>query len=935
MRDARSRRRHDCAHRGVTCSRGHDSSMCGYTHTYVHAFLCMYPLVTNHDPGTSAPTVWVRPFALARHRATTATAMATSLSRAYVSVGTNRAPSAVAFAPREGRRDAHGVDDDDDDVIFFAGGDACAVYDVRQARIARTVRGDGARGTTTSALGTTVTAVCALDGGGVVFGDARGWCFFATTRDGGAPTVEASCSHASGPVRDACAVRVGVRVHVVLTCADDGAVRVWRVEDGGRAATASGAVAFDAASGPLCVDIARAPSSSLHGDGDAYKYIMAVGCVDGRTRIYVCDFSALAAASASEGVEATFETCGTLDGHADWVRGVKFSPTRGEGVVFLATASQDKSARVWRIQTVALDAADGGEKESVAAFMRLAAPPKPPSALLAGRRIKTSLESLLIGHEDWVMSVAWHPDSSKMVLMTASMDRSLMLWSPTGVPSTSEEAGSELWMSTASLGEAAAVCLGYYGASFSPKGDMVLANSHGGALHVWRQTVNDEWAPEPANSGHMMEVTCLQWDAAGRWLMSGGQDQTTRVHAPWNGDAPRGWRQVARPQVHGHDIVCLATMREAEAETGTITYVSGADEKILRVFEAPGTFLGTIANSLGDADAAGAAALTTAKALSMEALGAELPALGLSNKALRGTDQEDLPSDVAGLRAQAEQQDGFLIEEYNSRGVEAITPQALATPPLEEVLAQATLWPEVRKLYGHGNEIRAVAAHCRGDLIASASAALTSAAASVWIWSRSQSWKPLGQLVGATLTVTALEFTPESAERDCLLAASRDRHVCLFAPASASSARGEFSSESWRLVTRFKAHDREIFAASWAPCGTLFATAGRDKKIKIWRWTGDTCALEIEFPKFDAAPTAVAFAPVDLGLTLAIGFDDGAINVFTCGQHTTSAWTLAARTAPNERHGAAIRDVKWQPRAPYALASCANDHAVHVYDYTA
>ena len=191
--------------------------------------------------------------------------MAQALSRAYVSVGTNRAPSAVAFARREVRGDDgdDDDDDDDDDVIFFAGGNACAVYDVRQARIARTVRGDGASATTTSALGTTVTTVCALDGDGVVFGDARGWCFFATTRDGRAPTVEASCAHASGPVRDACAVRVGVRVHVVLTCADDGAVRVWRVEDGGRAATASGAVAFDAASGPLCVDIARAPSSSF------------------------------------------------------------------------------------------------------------------------------------------------------------------------------------------------------------------------------------------------------------------------------------------------------------------------------------------------------------------------------------------------------------------------------------------------------------------------------------------------------------------------------------------------------------------------------------------------------------------------------------------------------------------------------------------------
>ena len=117
-----------------------------------------------------------------------------------------------------------------------------------------------------------------------------------------------------------------------------------------------------------------------------------------------------------------------------------------------------------------------------------------------------------------------------------------------------------------------------------------------------------------------------------------------------------------------------------------------------------------------------------------------------------------------------------------------------------------------------------------------------SSSAAVWIWSRSQNWKPLGSLSGATLTINALEFSPDTAERDYLLAASRDRHVCVFAPSSSDAPRGEFGSDGWHLLTRFKAHDREIYAACWAPCGTLFATAGRDKKIKLWRVAGDECA---------------------------------------------------------------------------------------------
>ena len=47
------------------------------------------------------------------------------------------------------------------------------------------------------------------------------------------------------------------------------------------------------------------------------------------------------------------------------------------------------------------------------------------------------LEALLIGHEDMVTSVAWHPDPKKLydqdlILVSASMDRSIFLWSSSG-----------------------------------------------------------------------------------------------------------------------------------------------------------------------------------------------------------------------------------------------------------------------------------------------------------------------------------------------------------------------------------------------------------------------------------------------------------------------------------------------------------------------
>ena len=47
-------------------------------------------------------------------------------------------------------------------------------------------------------------------------------------------------------------------------------------------------------------------------------------------------------------------------------------------------------------------------------------------------------------------------------------------------------------------------------------------------------------------------------------------------------------------------------------------------------------------------------------------------------------------------------------------------PSAVAGPPLEEHLAQSTLWPEVFKLYGHANHIFSMAADPQGIYLASA-----------------------------------------------------------------------------------------------------------------------------------------------------------------------------------------------------------------------
>lgn len=44
------------------------------------------------------------------------------------------------------------------------------------------------------------------------------------------------------------------------------------------------------------------------------------------------------------------------------------------------------------------------------------------------------------------------------------------------------------------------------------------------------------------------------------------------------------WHEVARPQLHGYDIQCVTAINRFQ-------FASGADEKVIRVFEAPLKFL--------------------------------------------------------------------------------------------------------------------------------------------------------------------------------------------------------------------------------------------------------------------------------------------------------------------------------------------------------
>lgn len=100
------------------------------------------------------------------------------------------------------------------------------------------------------------------------------------------------------------------------------------------------------------------------------------------------------------------------------------------------------------------------------------------------------------------------------------------------------------------------------------------------------------------------------------------------------------WHEVARPQVHGHDINCVTIIQGK----GNHRFVSGADEKVARVFEAPLSFLKTLNHATFQESS-----FHEDLQADVQILGANMSALGLSQKPIYVNGKFLFLSDKCGL----------------------------------------------------------------------------------------------------------------------------------------------------------------------------------------------------------------------------------------------------------------------------------------------
>lgn len=674
----------------------------------------------------------------------------------------------------------------------------------------------------------------------------------------------------------------------VFACATaDGCVRVWELQrvDGSLKLHLHQTIKLSPRYFALTLDLHRLDRGSL-----------ALACAGTRPSVQVF--------VSSTQNPPDFKLAATLTGHEAWIRSLSFALEQDapESDVLLASASQDKYVRLWRIHKGdVLPPMSRAADDPLLGSIGKSLSNKAHRFTAGAASYSITFEALLMGHEDWIFSARWTRRAGRLQLLTASADNSLSVWE--------SDQASGIWISSARLGEISAQkgattatgsAGGFWTGLWAPDAMTVVCVGRTGSWRLWRSNSasSDEWTPDFGVTGHTLSVKDVAWSSDGSYLLSTSSDQTTRLFAEWKQPHGTSWHEISRPQIHGYDLNCVAALSSGQ-------FVSGADEKLLRVFNEPKAVAEWLASVSGRSSLREDTLPDTAT----------IPVLGLSNKAIETSQDGD---------AQPDQQQEVVDADSSA---ELIQNTRKSTPPGEDLLSKHLLWPEIEKLYGHGYEICAVASNTAGTLIATACRATSLDHAVIRLYD-TKTWQEVKPALKAhTLTVTALEFSQDDS---MLLSVGRDRQCVVWK---------QVSSGFELFATNSKAHSRMILRASWAPNlddKKCFATAGRDKAIHLWT-VADGQLHRVATCPTPTAATALTVFPCDVnnGLLFACGLEDGSL-FLTYYKEQSSTFSELRYLAADLCPASAINALSWRPTVPddhkMQLAVASDDASLRIFD---
>jgi WD40 repeat protein len=502
--------------------------------------------------------------------------------------------------------------------------------------------------------------------------------------------------------------------------------------------------------------IATYPTSTIKFTTMDNQHLLSVGTAlprNNRIHFYTQPITSCEAESSSSLI---WKHQGSVMGHLDWISCLDWSWSStstgmggaGAGTGMLASGSQDARIRLWKFhpctpsdedeEETMDDGADDEEEDDedlieegeARMFIRY------DNADGNGVQSAVTLEALLIGHEEHVTSVAWRPGPKSKAqapcLISSSMDRSILIWmeeedeqtNASASAVTMSEGSGNVWVPVTRVGTAGGVLGGSIGSSllgfinvlWSDDGKRIVGHGFGGAIYFWSSsypssdhvastsTSVERWLATPGITGHFRGCSDISWEASkGMYLLSGGLDQTCRLwmQVPTLERRTEGeheqqfstiWKEVGRPQVHGYDLNTLTCIGSGKGEL-IHRFVSGADEKEARAFDAPKETMKLIQRLRGND---GEEIVPDSDSNEERVERAFIPSLGLSNRA-NVTDAMEEGMEVGVSKDQSSEN-----KDDHNEGEEESIAKAL---PRERDLGVASLWPEIRKLYGHLTEM--------------------------------------------------------------------------------------------------------------------------------------------------------------------------------------------------------------------------------------
>ena len=698
------------------------------------------------------------------------------------------------------------------------------------------------------------------------------------------------------------------------------------------------------------------------------------------------------------------------------------------------------------------------------------------------------LETLLVGHEDWISSLVWLPpqppqppaavdvgtcegSSSTLQLFSTSMDRNMIMWEGTsaatmagisvaGTTSTASEgttsaaavtaaavaaATAGIWLPVCRIGDVGGMLggsvggnlLGFTAACMPTDGSAILGIGYGGSFHLYVRDktsaaaasvvagngsssssstykARERWLSKPFLSGHFDAVADLCWASDGSYLVSVSADQSTRLWSTITRTASSSngksgyvgnWAEISRPQIHGYNLTCLALAPKANSalqtsdtgrangtdvggsskgplklsvtaatagtnETATVTteisdtsylLYSAGDEKMIRVFDAPDVVLEGISTlccptadtdtdtALGTANTASATSATSSRIRN-----AYIPELGLTNRA-------------------ANLMNGTEKAEQLSRGTCDVS-WISGAPPLEGQLADLTVWPEVKKLFGHTNDIVCMTLSESGKYLATACKARNAQTAAILLWDTG-TMSIVGTLLGHDSTVSCLAF---SSDGQFLASSGKDRSLCLYEKSMDKSDSCVDAMPYIPYAVQKGAHKRIVWDLSWTTSmsskdiiNTFLLSGSRDGVCKVWQVERD---LPVETRAGKALVCLYSFSPFGGVSVTAVQFrwrnhighkDNGSGNSLENSSSGISSnmvlkavvgsemgdihvWNLSATGSSNgsevritgqhhhsiafgASHGAAVKRMRFGGEKNHLLATCGQDNTVRIF----